>query len=50
MPEVVLTKVKFLPGEDLDELEEKITILLRDFERKHKGISTYAEIEITEKQ
>lgn len=46
MPEVVLTKVKFIPTSDLDELEKKITDLPKDFERKHKGIGTYAEIEI----
>ncbi|MGB9741456.1 MAG: hypothetical protein ACP5IM_06845 [Candidatus Bathyarchaeia archaeon] len=50
MPDVSLTKVEFLPKHDLDELEKKITELLKDFERRHKGISTYAEIEIIKKE
>jgi hypothetical protein len=46
MPEVVLTRVEFIPSRDLDELEKKIKDLLKDFEKKHRGIDTYAEIEI----
>ncbi len=50
MPEVVLTRAEFIPSRDLDELEKKINDLLEDFERKHKGIDTYAEIEIIKRQ
>ena len=50
MPGVVLTKVEFIPSRDLDELEKKITDLLKDFEKKHKGIDTYAEIEIIKRE
>jgi hypothetical protein len=46
MPEVVLTRVEFISSRDLDELEKKITDLLKDFEKKNRGIDTYAEIEI----
>ncbi|MEM3623384.1 MAG: hypothetical protein QXZ02_06160 [Candidatus Bathyarchaeia archaeon] len=49
MPDVSLTKVEFLPKHDLDELERNITELLKEFERKHKGIFVYAEIEIIKK-
>ncbi|MEM3820714.1 MAG: hypothetical protein QXM58_03185 [Candidatus Micrarchaeaceae archaeon] len=49
MPDVSLTKVEFLPRHDLDELERNITELLKEFERKHKGIFVYAEIEIIKK-
>jgi hypothetical protein len=49
MPEVVLTRVAFIPSHDLDELEKKITDLLKDFEKKHKGIDAYAEIEIVKR-
>jgi tRNA(Ser,Leu) C12 N-acetylase TAN1 len=49
MPDVVLTRVEFLPSHDLDELEKSITELLEEFERKHKGTSLYAEIEILSK-
>ena len=50
MPEVVLTRVAFIPSRDLDELEKKITDLLKDFEKKHKGIDAYAEIEIIKRE
>ncbi|MFX1520741.1 MAG: hypothetical protein ACFFCD_12560 [Promethearchaeota archaeon] len=46
MPDVTLTKVQFLPRKDLDELEKRIIDLLKDFEKKHDGIETFAEIEI----
>ena len=46
MPDVALTKVEFLPSKDLDELEKKIIDLLKDFEKKHNGIETHAEIGI----
>ncbi|WXG39550.1 MAG: hypothetical protein WED07_01725 [Candidatus Freyarchaeum deiterrae] len=46
MPEVVLARVEFIPESEQDELENKIKALLKDFEKKHKEISTYAEIEI----
>jgi hypothetical protein len=49
MPEVVLTRVAFIPSRDLDELEKKINDLLKNFEKKHKGIEAYAEIEIIKK-
>ncbi|MEM3578366.1 MAG: hypothetical protein QXX51_07995 [Candidatus Bathyarchaeia archaeon] len=49
MPDVSLTKVEFLPKRDLDELEKKIIDVLKDFEKKHKGIFTYAEVEIIKK-
>jgi hypothetical protein len=38
MSDVVLTRVKFLPSRDLDELEKRVTELLEEFERKHKGM------------
>lgn len=50
MTDVVLTKVEFIPRQDLDELERKIKDLLRDFEKKHQGIDTYAEIEIMKRK
>ncbi|MEM3578552.1 MAG: hypothetical protein QXX51_08960 [Candidatus Bathyarchaeia archaeon] len=50
MPDVSLTKVEFLPKRDLDELEKKIIDILKDFERKHKGIFIYAEVEIIKKE
>jgi hypothetical protein len=50
MPEVALTRVQFILSRDLDELEKKITDLLKDFEKKHRGIDTYAEIEIIKRQ
>lgn len=50
MPEVVLTRVEFIPSRDLNELEKKITDLLKDFEKKHKGIDTYTEIEIIKRE
>jgi hypothetical protein len=50
MPEVVLTRVEFIPSRDLDELEKKVTDLLKDFEKRHKGIDTYAEIEIIKRE
>jgi hypothetical protein len=46
MPDIVLTRVEFIPSHDLDDLEKKVTDLLKEFEMKHKGISVYAEIEI----
>jgi hypothetical protein len=46
MPEVVLARVEIIPESDQDELEDKIKALLKDFEKKHKEISVYAEIEI----
>jgi hypothetical protein len=49
MPDVSLTEVEFLPKHDLDELERNITQLLKEFERKHKGIFVYTEIEIIKK-
>lgn len=48
-PDVPSTKVEFLPKHDLDELERNITELLKEFERKHKGIFVYAELEIIKK-
>jgi hypothetical protein len=50
MPDVVLTRVEFIPSHDLDALEKSITDLLTDFESKHDGTSIYAEIEILSKQ
>ena len=44
MPDVVLTRVEFVPSHDLDALEKSVTDLLTDFERKHDGTSIYAEI------
>ncbi len=46
MPDVVLTKVEFIPRPDLDELEKKLTDLLKEFEYRHEGTSVYAEVEI----
>ncbi len=50
MPDVVLARVAFIPESEQDELENKIIALLKDFEKKHKDISTFAEIEIIKKQ
>ncbi len=47
MYEVSLTRVKFIPDQDLDKLEKSITKLVEDFEAKHKGIDIFANIEIT---
>lgn len=50
MPEVVLTRVEFIQSRDLDKLEKDITNLLKKFEKKHKGIGVYAEIEIIKRE
>jgi hypothetical protein len=49
MPEVVLTRVAFIPSRDLDELKMRIDDLLSNFERKHK-IETYAKVNIVKRE
>jgi hypothetical protein len=49
MPEVVLTRVAFIPSRDLDELKMRINDLLKNFEGKHK-IETYAEVQIIKRE
>jgi hypothetical protein len=49
MPEVVLTKVAFIPSHDLDELKTRINDLLKNFEKNHK-IETYAQVKIIKRE
>jgi hypothetical protein len=49
MPEVVLTRVTFIPSRDLDELETRINDLLKNFERNYK-IETYAQVQIIKRE
>jgi selenocysteine-specific translation elongation factor len=49
MPEVVLTRVTFIPNRDLDELKMRINDLLKNFERNHK-IETYAQVQIIKRE